>query len=114
MTASIATGRVSTLPEPTATRIADYLRAIGQTTRLRLIGHLGEGSATAADLADKLGQSHANITRHLQALYSLGLADRDLCRGRFVYSLGDRTSLELLDQIAERLSERDRENGAGP
>jgi DNA-binding transcriptional ArsR family regulator len=98
-------GEVCGLSPQAAVRVADYLRAIGQVTRLRLIGHLGAGAGTATELAQRLGQSHANVTRHLQTLYSLGLADRERRRGTFVYSLRDRASLELVDQLAARISD---------
>ena len=101
---TVTTDRARELSPEAAVRVVDYLRAIGQVTRLHLIVHLAEDNATATDLAQKLGQSHANVTRHLQTLYSLGLADRTLCCGRFIYSLRDRRSLELLEQLAARLS----------
>ena len=100
----VAADRIFELSPEAPERVADYLRAIGQVTRLHLIVHLGEHSATAVDLAQRLGQSHANITRHLQTLYALGLANRRLCDGRFVYSLRDRSTLELVCQLAARLS----------
>ncbi len=101
----VTADRVFELSPEALEGVADYLRAIGQVTRLHLILHLGEHSATAAGLAQRLGQSHANVTRHLQALYAVGLADRSRSGGRFVYSLRDRSTLELVNQLAARLSQ---------
>ncbi len=88
------------VPESVVPQVSSYLRAIAHATRLRLVEHLGEGDATARDLACRVGLSDSNVTRHLQALYALGVANRTLRRGRFVYSLADQTALELLDRVA--------------
>ena len=95
-------------------RVAECLRALGQVTRLRLVVLLGERAATAAELAGQLGQSHANVTRHLQTLYSLGLTNRELRGGTFTYFLADQACLMLLREIAGRLLPGGHEHGIAP
>jgi DNA-binding transcriptional ArsR family regulator len=80
--------------------IADHPRLLGDPTRLLLLERLGVRDGTVSELSAAAGRSTQCVSRHLQALYALRLVDRRYERGRFVYSLKDRATLELLDLVA--------------
>ena len=57
-------------------RILEGLRAVAETTRLRLVALLGEGEMTVGEIAEGLGQSQPRVSRHLRLLAEAGLVER--------------------------------------
>jgi DNA-binding transcriptional ArsR family regulator len=53
-------------------RVADRLRVLGQVVRLRLVEQLRAGEATPQELADTLGLTQQNVSKHLQVLHRSG------------------------------------------
>ena len=56
--------------------VLDVLRAVGEETRLRIVGLLQHGELTVTDLTDILGQSQPRISRHLKLLSEAGVVDK--------------------------------------
>jgi ArsR family transcriptional regulator len=52
------------------------LRAVAETTRLRLLALCARGELTVTELAQILGQSQPRVSRHLKLLCEAGLLDR--------------------------------------
>src|SRR5579862_5217439 len=52
------------------------LRAVAETTRLRLLVLCARGELTVSELAQILGQSQPRVSRHLKLLCEAGLLDR--------------------------------------
>src|SRR6266702_8920719 len=52
------------------------LRAVAETTRLRLLVLCARGELTVSELAQLLGQSQPRVSRHLKLLCEAGLLDR--------------------------------------
>lgn len=48
--------------------MAERLAVLGQVVRLRLVEQLAGGSATPQELADALGLTQQNVSKHLQIL----------------------------------------------
>lgn len=67
-----------------ATSTLDALRAVGESTRLRLVALLRHGELTVTDLTDICGQSQPRISRHLKLLVEAGVVDRHR-EGTWVY-----------------------------
>ena len=84
--------------------VVEQLRVMGQVVRLRLIECLGEGDATPHELADELGLSQQNVSKHLQVLYKAGLVDRRRDGTIVLYRLADRETVAILDEIVARVS----------
>ena len=57
-------------------KLLQYLRAAGESTRLRLIALLAHCDLTVSELAQILGQSQPRVSRHLKLLTDAGLAYR--------------------------------------
>jgi ubiquinone/menaquinone biosynthesis C-methylase UbiE len=57
-------------------RMLTALKAIGEDTRLRIVGLLALGELTVSDLVDILGQSQPRISRHLKLLTEAGVVDK--------------------------------------
>ena len=63
---------------------AEKLRALGDPTRLRIVGALRSGRRNVGDLAGALGLEMVTVSHHLRILYQAGLVTRAKA-GRFVY-----------------------------
>jgi len=70
-----------------STKCAEYLRAVADPERLKIIQCLQSGPKAVGDISRELGVVIANVSHHLKLLKSAGLVCREK-KGRFViYSL---------------------------
>lgn len=53
----------------------DQVRVLANPLRIRILYALAAGEATAAQVADSLGESRGNVHYHIQKLYRAGLVD---------------------------------------
>jgi ArsR family transcriptional regulator len=84
-------------------KIANLLRVMGQTARLRILLAIGDGEACVCHLEAILGYRQAYISQQLMELRKVGIVDarRD---GRYIfYRLRDRQLLDLI-QMAGGIS----------
>lgn len=84
-------------------QVVEQLRVMGQVVRLRLIECLADGTAAPHELADELGLSQQNVSKHLQVLYKAGLVDRRREGTVVLYRLADKESVAILKDIVERI-----------
>ena len=68
----------------TSAAALDALRAVGESTRLRLVALLANGELSVTDITDICGQSQPRISRHLKLLVEAGVANRHR-EGTWVY-----------------------------
>jgi len=94
----------------------NFLRAAGESTRLRLLSLLSETDLTVSDLIEILGQSQPRISRHLKLLTEAGLLERYQEGAWAYFRLVDQgTGSGLIQSIIEQFDptdkdiERDRE-----
>jgi DNA-binding transcriptional ArsR family regulator len=71
-------------------RVADRLRVLGQVVRLRLVEQLRAGEATPQELADTLGLTQQNVSKHLQVLHRSGVVARRPDGANVFYRLAGR------------------------
>ncbi len=64
--------------------VVTALRAIGESTRLRMVRLLAQGELTVSELVQVLGQSQPRVSRHLKLLLEAGLIER-LPEGTWVF-----------------------------
>ncbi len=64
--------------------LVGLLKAVGETTRLRLLALLLGGELSVKDLTDILGQSQPRVSRHLKMLTDAGLLQRN-AEGAWAY-----------------------------
>ncbi len=87
-------------------------KAFASPRRLELLDVLAQGPRSVDDLATASGQSMANASQHLKALYAAGVVTRQRERNRILYALaGDDILalwLSLRDVSAARLAEVER------
>ena len=64
------------LPEPLVDLIAQRFRVIGEPMRIRLLDALREGPKTVNELAEAVGGSQQNVSKHIGVLAQAGLVAR--------------------------------------
>lgn len=83
--------------------VADRFKALAEPARLELLNCLRGGERAVGELVDATGLGQANVSKHLQLLFSLGFVTRRK-EGLFVYyALADKTVFQLCDLMCARL-----------
>lgn len=91
------------LPEDLADLIARRFRAIGEPMRVRLLDRLRDGEASVNDLAEQLGASQQNVSKHLAVLADVGILARRKDGNRVYYRIVDEGVLGLCEQVCGSL-----------
>ena len=65
------------LPEPLADIIAERFRVLSEPMRIRILDTLRDTDATVGELAEELGTSQQNVSKHLGVLTRAGLVERE-------------------------------------
>jgi DNA-binding transcriptional ArsR family regulator len=72
------------LPDELAELIARRFRLLAEPTRIKLLDRLRSGEASVQELADAVGTTQQNVSKHLAALTDAGVLARRK-QGNFVY-----------------------------
>ncbi len=93
-------------------KVAERLAVLGQVVRLRLVEQLAAGAATPQELADALGLSQQNVSKHLQILHRSGLVTRRPDGANVFYALKDESTVKLLEDVVGSVAQHLREMSA--
>ncbi len=66
---------------------AEFLQAVGQATRLRILEVLAEGERCVCDIQVAIGQQQSNVSKHLAILRRSGILTARREGGRVIYRL---------------------------
>ena len=95
------------LPHPLSEELADLIarrfRAIGEPMRVRLLDRLRNGEASVNELAEQLGASQQNVSKHLAVLADIGILARRKDGNRVYYRIVDEGVLGLCEQVCGSL-----------
>ena len=83
--------------------VAERFKALAEPARLQILNCLRPGELTVSDLVEATGLGQANVSKHLQLLYSLGFVARRKDGLYVYYALADRSVFELCDVMCGRL-----------
>jgi DNA-binding transcriptional ArsR family regulator len=96
----------SPLPDELVELIAERFRALGEPTRIKLLDTLRESEASVQQLADTVGSSQQNVSKHLGVLYGAGIVGRRR-EGNYVrYWIADEGVLALCEDVCGSLRQR--------
>lgn len=87
------------LPDQLTELIAQRFRVLGEPTRIRLLDALRDRESPVGDLAERLGASQQNVSKHLGVLHQAGLVSRTKRGGFVVYAIADDGVFDLCDQV---------------
>ncbi len=89
-------------------RLLQGLRAVAETTRLRILGLCAHGDLSVSELVEILGQSQPRLSRHLKLLQEAGLLERHQEGNRAYFRLSnDRDGAELGRLIVDLMPDDD-------
>lgn len=86
--------------------LAEIAQAISHAHRLEILEHLAQGERSVEELANRVGLSIANTSRHLQILRRVRLAEPRRDGKRMLYSLVGETDVITLLTVLGRIGER--------
>ncbi len=86
--------------------VAARFRAMGEPLRLRILQQLEAGERSVSALAETIGSTQPNVSKHLKVLQDAGLVRRRQQGNSAYYSIGDEMVFELCDMICTRLRDR--------
>jgi DNA-binding transcriptional ArsR family regulator len=81
---------------------AAQFRALAEPARLKVLRRLMAGEASVGRLAEELGSSQANASKHVAVLAAAGFVRRRKDGSTVVCSLGDEVVRELCALMCER------------
>ncbi len=83
--------------------IAERFKALAEPARLQILNVLRAGERTVSELVEETELGQANVSKHLQLLYTMGFVGRRK-EGLFVYySLTDKSVFDLCNLMCGRL-----------
>lgn len=100
------------LPGPLVELIAERFRVLGEPMRIRLLDRLREGEATVGELADALGTSQQNVSKHVGVLTRAGLVRREKDGNAVRCAIADPSVIALCEQVCGGLRRHVDELGA--
>ena len=86
---------LSPIPDDLVELIARRFRLLSEPMRIRLVDRLRDGEATVHQLADELGTSEQNVSRHLTPSAEAGVLARRKQGNRVYYRIADPEVLAL-------------------
>jgi DNA-binding transcriptional ArsR family regulator len=89
----------SPVPDELVELIARRFRLLSEPMRIRLCDRLRDGEATVHELADELGSSQQNVSKHLTLLAEAGVLARRKEGTSVYYRLADEDVLALCEQV---------------
>jgi DNA-binding transcriptional ArsR family regulator len=85
--------------------VAERFKALGEPARLQILQTLRGDERTVTELVEETGLGQANVSKHLQMLYSLGFVDRRK-EGLYVYyRLAGEDIFRMCDLMCGRIEE---------
>ncbi len=94
------------LPDPLVELVAQRFRLIGEPMRIRLLDRLRFADQSVGELADALGATQQNVSKHLGALHLAGIVARRKVGNRVVYSIADQTVFALCETVCGGLQQQ--------
>ena len=94
------------LPEPLVELVAQRFRLIGEPMRIRLLDRLRDDEQSVGDLADALGASQQNVSKHLGILHQAGIVGRRKEGNRVVYAIVDESVFALCEMVCGGLQQQ--------
>jgi DNA-binding transcriptional ArsR family regulator len=85
---------------------AEFCKAMGNATRLKIVHTLRERPMTGTELMDELGSSQSAVSRHLAVLRSVGVVTAERRGSEKVYQLTDQKVGEVCDLVQKVLMEQ--------
>jgi DNA-binding transcriptional ArsR family regulator len=87
------------LPDQLVELIAARFRVIGEPMRIRLLDRLRDDELGVQELADALGATQQNVSKHLGVLHGAGILSRRRDGNRVLYAIADDSIFTLCESV---------------
>lgn len=94
------------LPDALVELIAQRFRVIGEPMRIRLLDALRDGPLTINELAEAVGASQQNVSKHVGVLARAGIVAREKDGNRVRCSIADDTIFALCELVCGGLRQQ--------
>lgn len=92
------------IPEPVVELIAERFRLLGEPMRVRTLDLLrARGESSVGELAEALGTSQQNVSKHLGVLHAARVLSRRRDGNRVLYSVADDSVLAICEAVCGSL-----------
>ena len=88
------------------THIAGYFQALSEPMRLKVLNALRSGDRNVGELADLLGCTTANISKHLSLLAKSGFVERETRGNAAYYRIADPAIFDLCNLVCGQIRKR--------
>jgi DNA-binding transcriptional ArsR family regulator len=106
------TSQTNPISEEVSELIARRFSALSEPMRIRMLDVLRQrGEASVSELSNLLGAGHANVSKHLNLLYSERIVSRRKHQTKVLYRITDPAILQLCDKVCGDLQNELRELG---
>jgi DNA-binding transcriptional ArsR family regulator len=86
--------------------VAARFKAMGEPLRLRILQQLESGECSVSALAESVGSTQPNVSKHLKVLQDAGLLKRRQQGNTVYYAISDPMVIELCEMVCSRLNDR--------
>jgi DNA-binding transcriptional ArsR family regulator len=86
--------------------VAARFKAMSEPLRLRILQELERGDRSVSALAQRVGSTQPNVSKHLKVLQDAGMLKRRQQGNTAFYSIADAMVFELCDMICSQLRDR--------
>jgi len=83
-------------------RTAEYFRALGEASRLRILQIINHGEISVNELAEKSKLSQSNVSRHLSVLVAAGILSKRKEGSHILYRISDLFLGEVISLVCKR------------
>jgi ArsR family transcriptional regulator len=91
------------LEPDTLAAVAERFKVLAEPARLEILNALRDGPRSVTTLIDETGLNQANLSKHLQLLYTHGFVERQRSKSWVYYSLADKSVFDLCDIMCGQL-----------
>jgi DNA-binding transcriptional ArsR family regulator len=86
--------------------IASYFQALAEPTRLKVLNTLRERECNVGEMAELLGCTTANISKHLTLLAKAGFVERETRGTSAYYRIADPAIFDLCELVCGKIGAR--------
>ena len=87
------------LPDPLVEVIAERFRVLSEPMRIRVLDRLRGGEMTVGELAEALGTSQQNVSKHVGVLARAGLVAREKDGNSVRCRIADESVMRLCEEV---------------
>ena len=91
------------LEPETIEAVADRFKVLAEPARLAVLDALRERPMSVSTLIDETGLNQANLSKHLQLLYTHGFVERRRSASYVYYSIADRSVFQLCEIMPQTI-----------